>query len=245
MVGPADEGHAAAARVQQVLGGGAGRLLAVGHDGGETVGQADAVEEDEGHVDVCQGGPVAVVRRFLREAGDDALHAHVHQIFDVALLVFVGFVRGGDDDEVAVGHGRIFDAAQDGGEEVGHDVGHDDADDARRVLPQAHGEGVGAVVHLLRQPLGPFAQVAADVGAVLQRSRHGGDGYAQHPGQVFQGGMFGVFHGLSVMRFCCKENIFQANMHGWARKICYVNLYVLFPLSVRTDLSLLLLPLLA
>ena len=52
VVGPADEGHAVAARVQQVLGGCLGRLRSVGHNGREAVGQAYAVEEDEGHVDV-------------------------------------------------------------------------------------------------------------------------------------------------------------------------------------------------
>lgn len=196
MVGSADEGYTAAACVQQVLGGCLGRLRSVGYDGGETIAQTDTVEEDEGHVDFRQGSPMAVVRRFLREAGDDALHAHVHQVLDVALLVFVGLVRGGDDDEVTVGHGHILDAAQDGGEEVGHDVGYNHSDDAWCVFSQTHSEGIGAVVHLLRQPFGPFAQVAADVGAVFQRPRHGGNGHAQHLGQVFQGGMFGVLHGL-------------------------------------------------
>ena len=157
---------------------------------------------------------MAVVRRLLREAGDDALHAHVHQVFDVAFLVFVGLVRGGDDDEVTVVHRRILDTAQDGGEEVGHNVGHDDADDAWCVFSQAHGEGIGAVVHLLRQPFGSFAQVAADVGAVLQGPRHGGDGYAQHFGKVFQRSMFGVFHGL------------PAFLNSFAKKAFFGQLYI-------------------
>ena len=222
VVGTPDEGYPPAPVVQQMPSGPPCRHLTVGHHRGEDLGQAYTIEEHDGHVDVGQGCEMPEVGSLLRQAGDDALHTHAGQVLQVALLVFEGLVRCGDDDKIAVCHGHILYAAQYGGKEVGDDVRNYHPDDACGIVAQAHGKGIGTIVHLLGQLLGLGAQFGAYLRAVLQGSGYRGDGHSQHSGEVLQRCMLLLFHcccGAILPVSYCKERHFQANLHtSWGKK---------------------------
>ena len=119
MVGPADEGYAAAAGVDEVLGGLLGCHVAVGLDRRELLGQAGAPEEDQGDAHVADFLEVAVVGGGLGEAGYDALHVHADEVVECAGLGFKVFVAIGTDDTVAGACCLGLDAGKDGSVVVG------------------------------------------------------------------------------------------------------------------------------
>ena len=186
VVGASDEGDAAAAGVDEVLGGLLGGLVAIGRHAGEAFGQAGAAEEDERD---AHGGylvEVAVVCGVLGEAGDDALDVEADEIVDSAHFSLAVLMGIGTDDGIARLASLILDAVENGRIVMRHQIGDYHPDDPRGFLAEALGKGVRPIVHLLGEFLDSLLHLVPDFRTAAQGTADSGYADAQLPGQILK-----------------------------------------------------------
>ena len=164
-------------------------LIVVGHDAvAAHVRVVVTIDHDD--ADALRGEALQEigVAGGVRRGQDDAVHlALTQQLEFIALLARI-LVRAAQQQTVAARARDRFEAGDDLDEEGVHQIGDDDAERVRAAEGKAAGDGVGLIAEF-----GDFGEYAgaggvADVLAVVQDLRDGGDRHPQLAGDPFHGG---------------------------------------------------------
>ena len=110
-------------------------------------------EEHQGDAHVVNRLEMVVLRRVLRQAGNDARHVEVDEVVDGHFFLLMALVRIAADHGIALFARAFLYSIEHAGIIVGHQVGHHHSNHTRNLAPQTTGKGVRTVVQLLGQLL--------------------------------------------------------------------------------------------
>ena len=186
MVWTADEGDAARTGIYHVLGSLLGCNITIAYYLRELIFQTATGKEHQWNAHLVQLLEVRIVNRILCQAGDDAFHMHIQEVFYRSLLVLCILVTIGADYRVAIPYGIIFNAIQHGSIIMGHQVWHNHTNHPRCFFSEALCKRVWAIIELLGKAFHLLSHLLSHFMAVAQGSRHCCDADAKSVGEVFQ-----------------------------------------------------------
>ena len=184
------DGHAAAAAAQDLVGGLVAAAKVVGLDDGGALGALDgvAVDVDGGHAGPAfHGGAVA-------GDADQAADHHGPEGFQVGFLLAGRLVGVADEDRIAARPEVELDPEDDLGEVLVDDVGHDHAHQRQGVGAKPPGHGVGHEARLQDGGAHALRGLGREAPGLVDDPRDGRGGVARHFGNRLDGDAPGLFH---------------------------------------------------
>ena len=203
--GRSEEGDAAAALLDEVVHRIIGTHIVIDHHATGVHPRTDTIVEHQGHPRADQFQEMVVLFRVLRLRDDDAAHLVLIERLADTHLSLIALLTRGHQQAVAARRGLLLDTGQHRGKVIVHEVGDDDADELLGLhLTEAQrlGDAVRREVVLSGVGLNDLSPLLTDAGRVLQRTRHGGHGDSELPGNVLHRHWHMLFHQVSNYRRC-------------------------------------------
>ena len=186
MVRASDKGHMPATCVYQVKGGLHSRLVAIGSNAGEAVGEARTSKKHQRNAHLGNLLVVMIVGGGLSQASNDTLYVEANKVIDGQGLVLEVLMTVGTDDAISVATSLILYSIENSRIVVCHQIGHHHTYHLGGLFTQTLCKRIRTVIESLGKILHTLLHLLAYLGRVAQRTADGSYADAKLLCQVFQ-----------------------------------------------------------